>query len=89
MKKILFLTDLYFPEPSPVGICTHEIMKDFVKKGYQVHCVCYRIGNQPEDEEFEGIYVHRVKPRWFFQLRSYGEKNITEFKGKIVLSLQC
>lgn len=87
MKKILFITDFYYENQQAQGACVHEVAKDFIKRGFEVHCLCNRIGRASVKDEYEGVIVHRERPRFFFQLRVYSEKNSLTLKGRILFKL--
>lgn len=87
MKKILFITEMYYPKPQASGICVHEIAKDFVNKGYEVHCLCYKFKGLSDHEVIENVLIYRVKPTFNLRLSIYGEENSGRFLGKLAKSM--
>ncbi|QQP69551.1 hypothetical protein JHE06_07970 [Carnobacterium sp. CS13] len=83
-KKILLMTDLYYPNPSANGICLHQVACSLLQKGYEVHVLCFQVGKNKKKDVFEGINIHRVKPRLFFRIRDKYEKNTESKKNKIL-----
>lgn len=82
MNRILILTDIYFPKPLANGICIHQLSLALKDMGYEVHVLCFNTDNELQTDKYEDIYIHRVKARLFFRLRSYGEANINKLNGK-------
>jgi hypothetical protein len=82
-RRILFMLEMYYPKPEPNGIVVHQVAKELLKLGYQVHIISYRMTGYPKEDQYEGVCIHRIKRRIFFKLREYGEKNINTFRGKM------
>jgi hypothetical protein len=81
------MTDFYLPKPLANGICIHQIALTLKEMGYEIHISSFKMDRQLEEENYEGIYIHRVKPRLFFKLRSYGEDNVKSLMGQISYKL--
>lgn len=72
MKKILFLTRSY-PDTrkSATILCTHRVLDCVRASGrYEVHALCLKYEDENEDEIVNGIYVHRVKPSFWYKFQS-------------------
>ncbi len=87
MKKILILTDIYFPKPLANGICIHQLSLTLKSMGYDVHVQCFGLEKDLKYKNYEDIHIHYVKPRLFFRLRTYGEENIDKFTGKLIYKI--
>lgn len=74
MKKLIMLTGTYYPKPFANGICVHKIAKVLMKKGYEIHVVCYQTKGESEEESFEGVKIHRVKPRFYYRLNDFFDR---------------
>lgn len=83
MKKILILADFYYPKPLANGICLHQIALSLKSSGYEVHVLCFGKRTQKKITDLEGINVHHVRQRLFYNLREYGEVNSSNLLGKI------
>ncbi|MCH6266008.1 hypothetical protein [Neobacillus citreus] len=86
-RHILFMLEMYYPKPEPNGIVVHQVAKELIKLGYQVHVISYRIPGYPNEDQYDGVFIHRIKKRMFYKLREYGENNINTIKGKISYKL--
>lgn len=84
MKKILILTDFYYPNPSANGICMEKIADALMKKGHKVYIVAFGIGKANKHEVIKGAEVYRVKAPLFFQVR---EKNNEKGISKIIFTV--
>lgn len=82
--KILLMTDMYYPYFNANGLCIDKIRKELQKSGDEVHILCFRHANEKENEMYEGAYIHRVRPRFFFWMLWYYEKHFDECFGKII-----
>lgn len=81
MKKILFLTDSYLPNPSPNGICIVKIMEYLVERGDYVSVIAYSEHNSPKSEKINGINVYRLSRGWINNKISYlNNKDNTKYK---------
>ena len=62
MKKILFVSSEYYPQPSPNGICAEKIVRCCRKRGYDViYLGVTNYKNLPQHELIDGVPVYRVK----------------------------
>ena len=84
MKKVILLTDYYFPHNNANGLCIGRIGKGLLNLGYEVHVIAYSDSSSLLEECIDGIYVHRVKPAFFYKMRSYYFRHSSKIKGKIV-----
>lgn len=73
-KKVLFLMGTYLNKPSANGICGKVVAKEFIKNGYEVHCVCYDDNNEYKDLIEDQIHIHTVKMSFRNRLRKKYEK---------------
>ena len=87
MRKVLFIIQSYPSERSANVLCDEKIMQALISTGkYEVHCLCYRYGDQPLEDMINGIHVHRWDrgPWW----RLYSKAAYREVKnGKAVIKL--
>lgn len=84
MKKVILLTDFYFPHNNANGLCIGRIGNGLLKMGYEVHVIAYSDSSSSLEDCIDGIYVHRVKPAFFYKMRSYYFKHSSHFVGKMV-----
>lgn len=82
--KILLMTDMYYPYFNANGLCIDKIRKELQKNGNEMHILCFKRANEKTSEMYEGVYIHRVRPRFFFWMLWYYEKHFDENFGKIV-----
>lgn len=83
MKKILCITDFYYPKPLANGICLEQIVLELKKRNNEVHVLCLGESKNQEKINNDGIDVHFINKRLFHRLLEYGEKYIDTFKGKL------
>lgn len=78
MKRILFLVDLYYPNPSPNVICVKRIM-DNLKHDYEIYCITSDKNNyNSEYELMDGIHLYRTKKEWEYRFFPFCERKINE-----------
>ena len=77
-KKIVVLTDNYYPHPMAGGICAHQVAKGLLNQNYDVHVVCLNRGHEKKLDIFEGITVHRINNPIVYKLRDLSEKITNE-----------
>lgn len=82
-KRVILLTDYYLPNNNANGLCMHRIGKAMQREGYEVHIVCYLEKNLKAEDMIEGMYVHRVRPQYFFAMRDYYYKHSDSISGKL------
>lgn len=94
-KKILFVCDYYYPNPTSIGLCVHRVAKEFRNRGYDVHVLCYGDKTGKELNQFEGISVHRVKCKFSEKLIYHARdgkvtrsKRILEKIGLLIFRIQ-
>jgi hypothetical protein len=68
MKKIIMLTDFFYPKPLANGICIYRIGQALINLDYQVHVICFKRLGELDEEIIDNIYIHRVNPRFFYTL---------------------
>jgi len=76
--KLLILLGNYWPKMYANGICTNEVIKELVKRGHEIHVLCYSDSKMHKyEEEVNGIKLHMARAPRFNRYRSttYGEKN--------------
>ncbi|KPB05739.1 hypothetical protein [Bacillus sp. CHD6a] len=83
MKKILIITDLYYPKASANGVIVRQVALALKKNGYEVHIVSYKNINELSMETIDDIRIFRTQPRLFFMLRQFGEENIDRKIGRL------
>ncbi len=77
MKKYIFLTGQYLPNPGATGGCVHKIAKCMVQKGYAATTICYQSKEAPE--EIDGVRIVGIKPLAFDKFK--GTKSLLIKKG--------
>lgn len=78
MKKIIFLVDFYYPNPSPNVICVKRII-DELKHDYEIFCITSDKDRQnTEYELIDGIHVYRTKKGWEYVFLPFCEGKISE-----------
>ncbi len=82
--KILLMTDMYYPYFNANGLCIDEIRKGLQEYNDEIHILCFRHVKEKKYEMYDGIYIHRVRPRIFFWLLWYYENNSNTYLGKII-----
>lgn len=64
MKKVLLLTDYYYPNPTSIGVCVDSVVDVLIEKGYNVDLICFGSNNCMEPIIIkQGIRVFFVKDR--------------------------
>lgn len=81
MKSILFIVT---ESRSANGICTHTVMKEFVRNGYAVYCITNHEYGGKREYEKDGVLYYAVKPRLCYQITSVLENHKDLSKGKKV-----
>lgn len=71
-KKILVLTYDFYPDNSPNTYRWLNVLKEWRKKGVEVHVLSFHKAGFPEYQEFEGIKIYRT-----------GKSLFEKFKNKI------
>lgn len=61
MKKLLILTDYYYPKMTSIGACVDSISKEFVARNYEIHILSYGDENQINTLTYNGIVIHNLK----------------------------
>lgn len=83
MKKILLLTDKYFPRPYANAICAQEIIRELNKDGYIIDILAYKdFDGNPS--KFEGNNIYYIEPDLRTKLFYYADTYKNTQKGKIV-----
>ncbi len=75
MKKVLFLLGMYQPRASANGICCEQVIKKLIESGYEVYCVVNAEYYSPEQESYDGVQIHRIKPRLTYRINEWCEYN--------------
>lgn len=83
MKRILFITDFYYPQPTSIGISTHKITKELQLNGNDVHVLSFGAANDIDAGDYEDVKLHYVKFRLYDRLLKFYEKRIGSISGKI------
>lgn len=82
-KKILFTIEWYPSVRSANVLCDANIIKALLATGrYEVHCLVYRLMDQKQLEEMDGITVHRFSRSWLWNkiMDSYKDTNSFNFR---------
>ena len=82
MKKILFMVDMYYHSPRAVGICVHNVARELINLGHEVHVIAYKHNNEVLEEVYEGVFIHRIAMRFDMKAQQYGERYIDTLWGK-------
>lgn len=75
-KRVLFLTDMFYPNYSANGLCIEKLAREFISKGYKVYVVCFNQNKEKTYEKYKNINIYRSSPRLFFKLRFIYERNM-------------
>lgn len=88
MKKILFIIQSYTSEKSANVLCDDKIMQELLKIGdYEIHCLSFLYNGQTEEEDVNGIHVHRWNRGFFWNIYTWAfHKNKGVLSG-IILKL--
>lgn len=84
MKKILFVTDRYYPEPYANGICVHSVARSFVQAGHEAHILAFDIPGKQLPDEKDGVKVFGIVPDLANRLIFAGQNQIDTAKGKLL-----
>lgn len=87
MSRILLATDSYHFAPTANGICVEEIADELKKQGHDVHVLCFRHGKENDEDDINGIKIHRIKMDWVNRLRFLYEKKLSGWKQTVVKSV--
>lgn len=81
-KKLLVLTDKYFPRPYANAMCAQELIDVLSKENYIVDVVAYEdFDGTPS--KWNGNDIYYVKPDERLRLFYYADKNRNAWKGKL------
>lgn len=80
---ILFVTDKYFPKPFANAICAQEMIDCFLEIGYEVHVLAFEDAYTKQISNWNGAYVHVIKPDCRLQLYYYADNFPTQRSSKI------
>ncbi len=67
-KSILFVCAGYYPNPTSIGLCVHKVAKEFCGRGYDVHVLCDGDKTDWIIDQYDGIFIHRVRRKFSEQL---------------------
>ncbi len=81
MKKILFATDSFGKAATANGICTGIIANEFVRRGYEVHILCFQ-ENDREAVQEKGFHIHPIKNDLVSRLANIAKKSDKALKKK-------
>lgn len=68
MKRVIFLIESFPTKRSANVMCDTIIIKEFIKKGYDVTVVCDRFYSEVTEEDIDGIHIIRRNRNIFFTL---------------------
>lgn len=83
-EKVLLLTDHFIPFNNANGICMYRYAKAFLKKGYEVHVLCFQHKGEALEETLEGLCLHRIRPRIFYRMTDYSSRHAGTRKSRFV-----
>ena len=84
MKRIIFITNNSLPIIGATSVCVHNVAKQLVYDGFEVHVVCG--GNSGKEKcVFDGVEVHKVLTPLCMQNSSKFSKN----KRRIAYMINC
>ena len=83
-RNILFMTNFYLPKLLANGACIHQLVLGLKEFDVNVHVVSFKMRMQIDGEVIDGINIHRVKPRFFYLLRTWGENRSGTILGGLV-----
>lgn len=83
-KKIIILTDNYYPRAMAGGICAHKVAVGLREIGYDVHVVCLRRKGETKEDVYEGVRVHRIKNPIVYKIRDFSSEIANPIISKIV-----
>lgn len=71
--NLLFVNwhDWYHSKSGGAEVYLREIARELHKIGHQIHIVCSRTENRPDEEQIEGLHFHRIGNRYNFNLVYY------------------
>lgn len=88
MDTYIFITNSYYPKPMANGVCVHALAKECVKRGKDVHVVCYGQEGEPKNDFLDNIAVHRIQlPRyrnWCSRSAKTGVGKILWYIGRLI-----
>lgn len=58
--RILLISPLYYPACSPNVYRWDAIARYWTGQGHEIHWLCTRFGNEPEEAKINGIFIHRT-----------------------------
>ena len=61
MKSILFITSNFLPNADATGICTYNLAKSYIARGYRVFCISQQGDHKTNHEVIDQIEIYRVK----------------------------
>jgi len=56
--------DIKHPEAGGAEVLTHEVMRRFVKRGYEMTLFCPKVGGRPSEEKIDGVNIVREGGRY-------------------------
>ena len=86
-KRVIILTDNYFPRAMAGGICAHKVAMGLKGIGYDVHVVCLRRKGETREDTYEGIYVHRINNPLVYKIRDWSSEIKSSILSKGVYNL--
>lgn len=79
------------PNPSPNGICAHNIIREMVKQGDQITCIAYAEFNSSKTEILNDVIIHRIKRNFVDNMISWCASKkfgkISDFLMKLLIIL--
>lgn len=73
MKKILVITDKYYPRPYANALCAQELIRAFQKRGFEIDIIAFQDSGIEMPRVYEGSDIYPVQPDWRLKLFYYAE----------------
>jgi glycosyltransferase involved in cell wall biosynthesis len=86
-KNILFVCDYYYPNPTSIGVSVGKLVDELKDRGCKVSVLCYSTDKEKQVNEHNGVKIYYINRKIGDKLKSYGEKNIDKFIGKVALKI--
>ncbi len=85
VKKILLMTDYYYPDPCANGVCLYEIAKELIDRGNEVHILSINNGIKEKEYEYDGVKVHSIRQDKIYYHLKKQENKAEEERSKLAL----
>lgn len=86
-KNILFVCDYFYPNPTSIGVSVGKLVDELKERGCNVSVLCYSTDKEKQVNDKNGVKIYYINRKLGDKLRSYGEKSIDNFIGKVALKI--